>query len=165
MSQVTVTKVNDPVRKALPIFEEIAKRFDAVKRRAFDLFESRGRELGHELEDWLKAEREVFGAPAAELAEKNGVYEMRITLPGFEAKDVDVTATPNEVIVRAATEQEKKTQKGNVLWTEFGSKDVYRRFEVPNPINVDQVTAKLENGILRINAPETATPKEIKAAA
>jgi hypothetical protein len=26
---------------------------------------------------------------------------------------------------RAATEEEKKTQMGNTLWTEFGSNDVY----------------------------------------
>jgi len=36
---------------------------------------------------------------------------------------------------------------------------------VPNPINVDKMTAILENGLLRITAPETAKPKEIRAAA
>ena len=163
MSQVAIKKVNDAGKKTLPIFGEIAKRFEAVQRRAFDLFEKRGGELGHDLEDWLKAERELLGWPAAELAEKDGAYEMQITLPGFEAKDVEVTAPPTEVIVHAATEEEKKTKKSNVLWTEFGSNDVYRRFEVPNPINVDKVTAKLENGLLRINAPEVATPKQISA--
>ena len=39
-----------------------------------------------------------------------------------------------------------------------------RRFEVANPIDVDRVTAMLENGILRINAPETAKPMEVNAA-
>jgi HSP20 family molecular chaperone IbpA len=42
---------------------------------------------------------------------------------------------------------------------------VYRHFEVPNPINVDQVTASLENGLLRIKAPEIEKPKEAKAKA
>jgi HSP20 family protein len=163
MSKIVITKVDDTDNKA-PVFEEIAKRFEGVQQRAFDLFDKRGRALGHELEDWLKAEQEVFGWPAAELAEKNGVYEMQVALPGFEEKDVQVTATPTEVVVHAATKEEKKTQKGAVLWTEFGSDDVYRRFRVPNPISVVNVTANLENGILRINAPQTARPKEIKAA-
>lgn len=105
-----------------------------------------------------------MGWPAAELAEKNGA-ELQITLPGFEAKDIEVTATPQEVIVHAATEEETKTEKGNVMWTEFGSNDVYRRFEVGNPINVDKVTAEFEKGILRISAPEIAKTKEIKAVA
>jgi HSP20 family protein len=163
MSKIVITKVDDTDNKA-PVFEEIAKRFEGVQQRAFDLFDKRGRALGHELEDWLKAEQEVFGWPAAELAEKNGVYEMQVALPGFEEKDVQVTATPTEVVVHAATKEEKKTQKGAVLWTEFGSDEVYRSFKVPNPISVVNVTANLENGILRINAPQTARPKEIKAA-
>jgi len=163
MSKIVITKVDDTDNKA-PVFEEIAKRFEGVQQRAFDLFDKRGRALGHELEDWLKAEQEVFGWPAAELAEKNGVYEMQVALPGFEEKDVEVTATPTEVVVHAATKEEKKTQKGAVLWTEFGSDEVYRSFKVPNPISVVHVTANLENGILRINAPQTARTKEIKAA-
>ena len=89
---------------------------------------------------------------------------MQVALPGFEGKDIEVTATPIEVIVPAATKKEKSTQDVNVLWTEFGSNDVYRRFEVANPIDVDRVTAMLENGILRINAPETAKPMEVNAA-
>jgi HSP20 family protein len=165
MPQVAVTKVNDAEKKTLPVFGEIAKRLEGVQRRAFDLFEKRGRELGHELDDWFQAEHELFGWPAAELAEKNGGYEIGITLPGFETKDVEVTVSPNEIFVHAATEKEKKTQKENVLWTEFGSNDVYRRFEVPIAINVDQVTAKLDNGILQINAPKIAKPKETKAVA
>ena len=162
MAQVAITKVNDGEKKALPVFEEIAKRIEKVQQRAFDLFEKRGREVGHELEDWLKAEHELFGWPAAELAEKNGGYEIGITLPGFEPKDVEVTATPNEVIIHAAAQKEQKTQKDNVLWTEFGSSDVYRRFDVPTAINVEQVTAKLDNGLLRVIAPKIAA-KETKA--
>jgi len=165
MAQVAVTKVNDVEKKTLPVFGEIAKRLQGVQRRAFDLFEKRGGELGHELEDWFNAEHELFGWPAAELSEKNGGYELEMTLPGFDVKDVEVTATPNEVIVHAATEKESKTTKDNVLWTEFGSNDVYRRFDVPNAINVDQVTAKLDNGILKVNAPKIAKPKEVKVAA
>ena len=163
MQQVAVEKVNES-GTTLPIFEKIAKQLAAVQRRAFDLFEKRGRELGHDVEDWLKAEHELLGWPAAELTEKNGAYEMQIALPGFEVKDVEVTATPTEIIVHAATKEEKKTQKGAVLWTEFGSNEVYRRFDVPNTITVDKVTANLENGILRINAPQTAKPKETKSA-
>ncbi len=164
MSQLTVKKVSGTGKKPLPIFKEIAQRLEGVERRAFDLFEKRGREPGHDLEDWFKAESEAFGWPAAELTEKDGVYEIHVALPGVEAKDVEVTAAPTEVIVHAATQEEKKTQAGRVLWTEFGSRDFYRRFDVPNPISTDKVTAKLENGVLLISAPETTKLKTIKAA-
>jgi Protein of unknown function (DUF2934) len=32
---------------------------DLIRERAYQLFEMRGRESGHELEDWLQAEREI----------------------------------------------------------------------------------------------------------
>ena len=121
--------------ESLPIFEAIEKRLDEVRRRAFDLFEKRRYQPGHELEDWLKAEHEVFGWPAAELVEKDRNYEAQIALPGFNPKEVQVTVTPSEIIVHAETKHEKKIEKPNVLWTEFGSNDVYRRFELPARID------------------------------
>lgn len=162
MSQVAIEKVKDSSQKTLPIFAEIEKRFEAIRQRAFNLFEQRGRELGHDIEDWMKAERELMGWPPAELAEKDGAYDMQITLPGFEAQDVEVTATPSEILVHAATNTEKKEEKGDVLWTEFGSNDVCRRFGLPEPIDVNAVTASLEKGILRIHAPEAEKPKAEK---
>jgi len=38
---------------------------DEVRRRAFEIYEERGREDGHELDDWLEAEKEVLESLAA----------------------------------------------------------------------------------------------------
>jgi hypothetical protein len=35
---------------------------EAIRKRAYELFETRDRESGHELDDWLQAEKEVLGA-------------------------------------------------------------------------------------------------------
>ena len=32
---------------------------DLIRKRAYQLFEARGRQQGHELDDWLQAEREI----------------------------------------------------------------------------------------------------------
>ncbi len=34
-------------------------RLQGIRRRAYELYEARGREAGHELDDWLKAEAEI----------------------------------------------------------------------------------------------------------
>jgi len=60
--------------------------FEAIERRAFDLFEKRGCEPGHNVEDWLKAEHELMGWPAAELTEKDNVYHMQITPPALKPR-------------------------------------------------------------------------------
>ena len=39
---------------------------DLIRKRAYQLFEDRGRRQGHELDDWLQAEREIkhhLGSP------------------------------------------------------------------------------------------------------
>ncbi len=41
---------------------------EQVRARAYELFEARGREGGHELEDWLRAEEEVTGQKSAATA-------------------------------------------------------------------------------------------------
>lgn len=41
-----------------PAEADVAER---IRERAYQLFEERGGELGHDLEDWLQAEAEVLG--------------------------------------------------------------------------------------------------------
>jgi HSP20 family molecular chaperone IbpA len=176
MSRVQVTRTHES-RPALPVFAELSRLMGEVERRAFARFQGRGRRAGSSLEDWAAAEHEVLGWPAAELCEVDGRYEMALTLPGYTAGEVEVTASPREVVVHASTagrreraargrEEDGGTsanghkgegQTGNgharVLWSEFGSNDVWRRFALATPIDVDQVTARLENGMLRVRAP------------
>ena len=35
---------------------------EQIRRRAHELYEARGREDGHELDDWLQAEAEILGS-------------------------------------------------------------------------------------------------------
>lgn len=159
MPNVEVQKVKDGQRETLPFFREFEKRFNEIQNRAFALFENRGRKSGFDLEDWLKAEHEVFASPAAELADKGNAYDLQLALPGFDPKEVEVTATPDELIIHAAASEEKKSDKGNVLWSEFSSNEVYRRIPAPTALNPDGITATLEKGVLRITAQKAAETK------
>lgn len=47
---------NKPVATAEP-----ARIEEEIRKRAYELFEARGRVEGHELEDWLRAEAEIVG--------------------------------------------------------------------------------------------------------
>jgi hypothetical protein len=42
---------------------------DAIAHRAYELFEERGREMGHDLDDWLRAEHESIEAKSRNQAE------------------------------------------------------------------------------------------------
>ncbi|MBZ5611270.1 MAG: Hsp20/alpha crystallin family protein [Acidobacteriia bacterium] len=167
MANITVQKIEKPGMQPLPIFEEMEKRFADVRQRAFELFEKRGRALGHALDDWFRAEHEVFGWPAAELDEKGDGYQLQMTLPGFDAGEVQVTATPSEIVVHAEIKPEKKAEEAKVLWTEFGPNNVCRRFAMPQPIDIDKTRATLDKGMLHITAAKApaAQAKPIAVAA
>jgi hypothetical protein len=51
-----------PVAKAvMPAGESAPNLEEEIRRRAYELYEARGREDGHDLDDWLHAEAEITG--------------------------------------------------------------------------------------------------------
>jgi hypothetical protein len=42
---------------------------DAIAHRAYELFQERGSEMGHDLDDWLRAEHELIEARSRDEAE------------------------------------------------------------------------------------------------
>ena len=135
-----------------------------IRRRAFNLFERRGRTTGWDLDDWLQAEREVVWSPASELIENKNDFQTRLALPGFDPKDLEVTATPNALVVRAESAHTHEGKEGDVCFCEFSGQKMFRRLDLPSEIDVDKVTASLDKGILEIIAPKAAA-RQLKVAA
>ena len=94
------------------------------------------------------------------MIEEDGDYVLNVQLAGFDRKDINVTATPHELLVKAASEakQEKSKRKGDrkVHWSEFRTDNVYRRVALPSAVDVKSITATLDDGILTIRAPIAA---------
>jgi len=155
MSSVPIQKVENGDLTFQPIFEQIAKRLEDVRRRAYELFQSRGCEPDREIEDWLQAERDVLGWPALETQENEKQYEFRVALAGLDAKDVEVFASSQEIIVHAQARVKKERSETGMKSAEFATDEVYRRINVPHPIELDRVKATLDNGTLRITAAKT----------
>ena len=139
----------------LPVFEEIERKIEAVRQRAFDLFSSRGGRQGRDLDDWITAERELMGSSPAEMKERQNEFEVDVALPGFRADDVELTATPHELILHAERKMQRSGETDRVVWSEFGSNEVYRRFTLPANVSADRVTAELKFGVLRVHAPKS----------
>jgi HSP20 family protein len=131
---------------------------DRIERRAFEVFERRGCAADHSLDDWLQAEREIVRTPDVELIEKDGKFQVRLAAPAYDLKDIRVTAMPTALIVHAESKHGRQKHEGDVYLCEFGRRDLYRRLDLPAPINVDKVSASFEDGILQLTAPKTADP-------
>jgi HSP20 family molecular chaperone IbpA len=161
MSHIEVKRVQEASDRKLPIFAEFDKLAEQIRLEAFNLFGHRGAGDGHALEDWLEAEQK-FCWPAAELSESDDDYSLKIAVAGFEPKEITVTATPREIMVKAAHKHEASggDKKEELRWSEFRSNDVLRRVELPASVDVDKISANLKNGLLEITAPKSQAEAE-----
>ncbi len=163
MRDINVRKVSKAEDRSLPVFAELERLSQEIERRARELFESRAYGEGHALDDWLQAEHEICW-PAAELVEQDGQFMLSVALPGYEPSEIELTVTPREIIVHAGKKVEKgeagQECRGHVHWSEFRSKDVYRRFGLPATIDADRAKATFRHGMLRVTAPEAKSMVE-----
>jgi len=154
MPNVTVQKVEENKPALMPVLEEIRATFDKIRKRAFELFERRGGLPGFDVEDWIQAEHDLFWVPQAELAETEAEFKIKVGVPGFETKDLEITAQPREILIQGNAEKHgEKTERG-VTYSEFGTKSLYRRFPLAAAIEIGSVTANVENGMLTVVAPK-----------
>ena len=162
-TNISVKKVPDATQRTEPVFAAVHALLESIRSRAYELCAQRGFKNGSALDDWFKAEREISW-PAAELVEDDKGYQLKVALPGYSAREIEVTVTPQEIIIRAAAEQAsaKKPEpaKGVVRWSEFRSDQVCRRIELPSAIDTNQVSAALDEGLLTLKA---AKPAQVQA--
>ena len=159
MSQVAVQKCNNPETSSQTLLEKMESVADSIRQRAFSLFEHRSGNGGSELDDWLQAERDVIFTPTSELADNEKEFVATIALPGFDAKDIHISAVPDALIVQAASSHTHRGKNDGVRFSEFSDKQVYRRLDWPEAVDVDKVTAAIDKGILEITAPKAAAGK------
>jgi len=161
MSEIRVKTVPSLKDRSLPIFTEFDDIADRIRDRAYALFRERGFDEGHDLEDWLAAERQICW-PAAELEEDDHEFRLKVAMAGFEPAEIAVTATPHEIFVKAGHESKHESrEEANVCWSEFRSNDVYRHFDLPDDVRVKDITARFSNGLLTIDAPKAREEKKL----
>lgn len=156
MANVTVRKVETEKPALAPVLDELRHTFEEVRKKAFELFERRGCAPGGDFDDWVKAERELFFVPPAELAQTGNEFKIQMSAPGFEAKDLQVMAQEGEILVRGDPKKRTEKREPGVYYSEFGEKTLFRRFEIPVPFDMEHVIANLDNGMLTVRVPKKA---------
>jgi HSP20 family molecular chaperone IbpA len=79
--------------KVLPasnLFDRIEDLSNSIARRAFEIFEGRGCEMGHDLEDWFRAESELLHPMHLDISESDDALTVHAEVPGFGAKELEV---------------------------------------------------------------------------
>lgn len=162
--KLATTNITPKIVKAEGLLDRMKELYHSIANRAYEFFAGRGYTDGHDLEDWLWAEKELLHPLPLEVKENDTEFTISAEVPGFEAEDLKVSIEPNRLIINGKVETESKKGHKKTAYTEFQRKEIFRTIDLPVTIKAEQATATLKNGILTLILPKVVSsePKEIE---
>ena len=152
-----------PVRKSSgDLLEQFDSIYDSIARRAFELFEGNGRWLGNDLGDWFRAEAEVLHPAHLEMRESDGSFAVEAEVPGFTAKDLEISVEPRCLKIAGKRETKEEEKKGKAIRSEWCADQILRAVDLPADVDTSKVSASLKDGILTIDLPKAAHAKSVR---
>lgn len=105
----------------------------------------------------------VSFSPAMDVVEKDNSYELRMDVPGLDAKDIDIQVQGNTVTVSGQRKEEKEEKGKTFHRIERRSGSFSRTITLPCPVSEKEVAAEYTNGVLNVVLPkcEKARPSRI----
>jgi HSP20 family protein len=144
------------------IFDQIQDTFNALSRRAYEIFEGNGRAFGRDLEDWFQAERELLHPVHVSIEESDNSLAVKADVPGFSEKELEINLEPRRLTITGKREAKKEEKKGKTLYAERCCDQILRVVDLPADIETDKVTATLKNGVLEFTLPKAAKAPTIR---
>ena len=139
----------------------LADMQDRIARRAYELFALSGFTDGHDMEDWLFAESELFGKMPVELSQTENELTVTAGLPGFTEKDIEIKVEPRRLFITGKREEKSEDKKKGETFYSERSNEVFRAIDLPAEVDPDKVTATLSNGELEITLPKKEIGKKV----
>ncbi len=162
--------ITQPVKEAMPmkllpasnLLHRIEDLSNSIARRAFEIFDGRGRGHGHDLEDWLRAESELFHPVHLDIAQSDYAYTVHLEVPGFSAKDLAVGVEPHRLTVSGTREVNEERKSKKTIYSEHCLNQIFRTIDLPGDVDSSKVTATLEDGVLELSMPKTAKAEKVR---
>jgi HSP20 family protein len=102
--------------------------------------------------------------PAADISETDKEYLIKADLPEVDRKDVHVSVENGSVTISGerTMNNEEKDATQHRIESFYGS--FSRSFALPSNVNADKITAKSENGVLKVHLPKVkeTRPKPVE---
>jgi len=112
--------------------------------------------------DLLEIQDKKLWRPALEMSETDTAYEVKLQLPGFAKKDIDIEVGNDYISIKAENTFEKEEKKKNLFRSEFKYGNFVRTVSFPSNIVPDNTHAELRNGVLVIEAEKAKTKDKVK---
>jgi HSP20 family protein len=102
--------------------------------------------------------------PKVNVVEKDEAFYLEAETPGMTDKDISVEFNSGALILKGQREQDSTYEKTDYNIREFTRKNFERSFRISNQVDSETVSARIDQGILKVTLPkkEQAKPKKIK---
>ena len=111
--------------------------------------------------EFRNIDRRLYGKNAAremktDVHEHEDHYEVDIDLPGFKKEEITLSLENGYLTVNAAKglDKDEKDKKGKLIRQERYSGAMSRSFYVGDEVTQEEIKAKFENGVLKIEIPK-----------
>jgi HSP20 family protein len=165
MGEATAVKrAEEPTKviKYTSLFDQMDETFNALARRAYEIFDGNGRAFGRDLDNWFQAERELLHPVLLSITETDEAFTVKAEVPGFAEKEIEVAVEPGRLTITGQRESSKEEKKTKTVYAESRSDQILRIVDLPVEIEPDKVTATLKNGVLELNLPKVAQAQPVR---
>lgn len=98
----------------------------------------------------------VFNSYPADIKENETDYLLEINVPGFKKEDIDISINNGIMTIKSEKEEaSEKKEDGKYIMKERSFSNMSRCFKIPEDIDVTNIQANMEDGVLKINLPKT----------
>jgi HSP20 family protein len=97
--------------------------------------------------------------PAAEITETPEAVQIKLEIPGMEAKDLNLEVTADSLTINGERKSEIKTEEEGFTRTEFRYGKFHRVIPLPVQVDNNNVTAEYKDGILNLTLPKAEEEK------
>jgi HSP20 family protein len=91
--------------------------------------------------------------PTVDLAEKDGKYELKAEIPGFNKEDISVTVSGDVVTLTGKKESSHEEKNEEYHIKEMKSGSFSRSFRLPTEIDEGKIDANYKDGVLTVIMP------------
>lgn len=92
-------------------------------------------------------------SPSSNIIENENGFEIEMSVPGFSKNDIQVNLENKFLKISAEHKAENEKETDKIHRREFNFQSFERSFKLPENIDLEKISAKSNNGILRITLP------------
>ena len=137
---MTLVKVNN----------NLSRTFDGMMKDLFNEFPTHASRTFRE---------DVLNFPPVNIVEKDAVYQLELSVPGYEKADFNVKLDDKLLTISTEKKDAATESTSKIIRKEFSYKSFKRSFTLDEKIDAENISAKYDNGILTLELPKKENQK------